>query len=1537
MNKYTRYIIITLLTPLVLFLVVALMLYLPPIQNFMVDKAAVIASEKTGLAISVNHVRLVFPCNLGVEGVEVLQQNDSIVQQKDTVARAKKIVVEMELLPLLHHQVQLNELSLHDFAFNTTNFIPEARVQGRAKRLYVRSRGIDLSGEKVTVNSAILQNARVKVEVSDTVPPDTSKTKNYWKIWVNALSVENTAIDVSLHKDTFNIQTHIDKAVATKGYFNLGRGLYAIKTFDSSLKSLLYNNKFVTPTKGLDANHLAFSRLSLGVSNLLFCAPILRLNVNQMALQEKSGLAITNMQGKVFMDSTSLHLSSLLLQTESSKVALNLAMNFNALAKDNPGKIKAVVDVSIGKKDLFFMDMNLSKQFINAFPSAPLNIKGDIEGNMKSVSISKLQVSLPSAFQLNVHGSIANMMKPSVLESNISVKAHTQNLSFVKYLLPSSLKKEVRIPLGISLNANVKTKGKRYEANFKVAEGKGNLVGKLFFDAKRMSYNALLDARSMAFGHFIAHKNLSPFSGNVKIQGSGTDVFSPKMQLTAQANIRHFSYGKYRLHGLSAKAIIKNGKANAMINSKHEWLKGLIGVELLINKHKIDGRLWCDLISANLYKLGLLSQPATLSLKGSVDLLTDLQYNYRAIGRLDKIVLNDSAKQYQPNDVSFDAITRRDSTFASLDCGDFHLKIDAQGGYKRLMMQGNKLADVLLKQVAHKHLDQQKLQKILPIARLTINSGSNNVFMKVLKRYGYEVGKLNVDFQSDPYNGIKANALAQKLTLNSIKIDTIKFKLFSDSTRINYFAQVQNNKKNPQYTFNALLNGYIRGNEMSIGAKMFDAKNKLGVQLSALAEMRANSFNAKLIGDSTIIGYELFKVNENNYVYLSKSGRVYGDVSLLSDKGTGIHFYTNDNEPSFQQDMTIGLQKFDMEPILATIPYLPKMKGVFSGDVHITQKNNEFAMSSAVNVENMEYENNAMGNLSTELVYIPLSDGSHTMSGQLMKDGAEVATVEGTFNPNKKDALDVRMVLNHTPMDMVNGFIPDKLMGLKGYADGEIGIKGTSEKPIVNGEVFLDSAYLESVPYGIELKMDDDPVRIVNSRLLLENFNLYSHNDEPLLCHGYFDFSNLDRMTMDVQLRANNYLLIDAQESSNSTTFGKAFVNFAGRVSGPLDGIKMRGKLDVLGSTNMTYVMLDSPLNNDNRFEGLVKFVDFREKVHQVVKKPTVNGLDIDLAVSIDNGANIRCDLNTNHSNYLALVGGGDLRMRYNNIDNVVMSGRYTINSGTMKYSLPVIPLKTFTIQEGSYVDFTGNPMNPTLHITATERTKSSITSEAGVKRTVYFNCGVVVTKTLENMGLEFIISCPEDISVTNQLQAMGKEERGKVAVAMLTTGMFLSGNNAGAFSMNSALNDFLQSQITSITGNALKTLDLSVGMDNKTNALGATRTDYSFKFSKRFLNNRLNVVVGGSVSSGSGNLEKANNTFLDNVTLEYRLSPISNKYLKVFYNKDTYDWLEGYVGEYGGGFMWRRKLEHFKELFRFNTEGESPRRLKLDSVKQVK
>ena len=361
----------------------------------------------------------------------------------------------------------------------------------------------------------------------------------------------------------------------------------------------------------------------------------------------------------------------------------------------------------------------------------------------------------------------------------------------------------------------------------------------------------------------------------------------------------------------------------------------------------------------------------------------------------------------------------------------------------------------------------------------------------------------------------------------------------------------------------------------------------------------------------------------------------------------------------------------------------------------------------------------------------------------------------------------------------------------------------------------------------------------------------------------------------------------------------------------------MRGRLNVLGTTDMGYILRDSPLTTDNQLDDLVKFKDFSDTTQIVVEHPALNGFRMDMTVDVSKGAHIMAYLNADHSNYIDLMGGGTLRMQYSPADNLQLTGRYTLSNGEMKYSLPVIPLKTFTIQDGSYIEFTGEPMNPTLNITATERTKATVSGSGGAGRSVEFDCGVVITRTLNNMGLEFTLDAPEDMQLHSELQAMSVEQRGKLAVSMLTTGMYLADGNTGTFSMNSALSSFLNSEINSITGNALRTLDLSFGMDNSTDATGNTHTDYSFKFAKRFLNNRLKISVGGKVSTGA-EMQERNNSFFDNVNLEYRLDDTANKYLNLFFQNNSYDWLDGYTQKYGGGFIWRRTLQNFTDIFRF-------------------
>ena len=432
---------------------------------------------------------------------------------------------------------------------------------------------------------------------------------------------------------------------------------------------------------------------------------------------------------------------------------------------------------------------------------------------------------------------------------------------------------------------------------------------------------------------------------------------------------------------------------------------------------------------------------------------------------------------------------------------------------------------------------------------------------------------------------------------------------------------------------------------------------------------------------------------------------------------------------------------------------------------------------------------------------------------------------------------------------------------------------------------------------------------------------MYAINEQPLTTAGYIDFADPDHIMMNMRMRAQNFQVINARENSRSEAFGKAYVNFFGMMDGELDNLSMRGRLDVLGSTDMTYILRDSPLTTDNQMDELVKFTDFSDTTSvKSVKRPPLTGFNMDLTLSIDESAHILCALNADKSNYVDLIGGGDLRMQYTPTDNLRLTGRYTLSNGEMKYSLPVIPLKTFTIQDGSYIEFTGDVMNPRLNITATEKTKAGITTEGSQSRMVEFDCGVVITKTLKDMGLEFIIDAPQDMEVSNQLNTMSKEDRGKIAVTMLTTGMYLSDGNTNTFSMNSALSAFLNSQINGIAGNALRTLDLSFGMDNATDASGNIHTDYSFKFSKRFWDNRLRVIIGGKLSTGS-DASSQNQGFFDNVQFEYRLNESSSQFLKLFYNRNSYDWLEGTIGQYGAGFIWRRKLSHFQDLFRFKEQ----------------
>ena len=1527
MKKALWWILGLLLSPVLLFLLLTVLLYLPPVQNWAVDKVAEIASEKTGMQITVGHVRLAFPLDLSIEQFQMRQE-------ADTIADMERLVVDVQLLPLFSHTVVINELEITNTSLNTAELVKAARVKGRFSRLFVSSKGIDLDKQTVEANGTRLEDAHLDIQLNDSVPEDTTTSENLWKIHIDKAAILRSDVTLHMPGDTMSVSTHLGALIVSEALVDLGTQTYTVGSVEWGNGRVQYDKNYEPRIEGLDFNHIDFDHIQLAIDSIYYHDPTLRLHLRQMALRERSGLQITNLTGPVVMENGSLSLPKFRLTTPESDIDVELDMPLSLMDKNNTDPLRLRLNAQLGREDVMRFMGTMPSSFRDGWPHYPLTVRGLINGNMQQMDFQDVEVSLPTAFQATASGFAANVDDPKQLRADVQFRLATQNLGMVTGMLPRDIQRNYHIP-PLTAQGRVKANGEQYSADVTVNEGKGTVKAVGSFDTRFMRYDANLSVRDLNIHHFMPRDSIYTVSVDITAKGQGTDFLSPRTSLQADGRVHHLRYGSWNLDKITASARLSKGHALIDFVSDNALIKGRVSMDALMDTKRLIANMSTDVDHVDLYRMQVVGAPLTLGLCGSFDVNSDMKLNHYLSGLISDITVRDSVKSRRTEFIGIHARTDHDTTLLRAQSGDFIVKLDVSGDYVRLTKQLSILGDSVMAQFDRKTIDQPALRSLLPNMKLYVESKQDNPIAAVLKTgEGIDFKDLQLTMNTSPTDGINGNGYIHSLVVKDVRLDTINFRLTQRKEMLSFGGQIRNNKKNPQFVFNALFDGILQERGATFGVRYYDAANKLGARIGAQAEVVDSGLVFHLLPERPTVGYKEFALNQDNFVFLGADKKVRANVLLRADDGMGLRIYSENSDPTALQDMTVTLHQINLEEVTSVIPYAPRMSGLLNGDFHVVQEaSGQLSVVSDMAVRNMFYEHSPIGNVSTEIVYLQKEDDAHAVEARLLKDDVEVGLLAGTYYNAGEGSLDAKLKLQRLPLSIVNGFVPDQLCGLHGYGDGELTVQGPLSAPSVNGEIFLDSSYVESVPYGITLRFDNDPIRIQDSNLLFENFNVYSINENPLNITGSVNFRNTDRIMTDLRMRAKNFQLIGTKERNNSVAFGKAFVDIYARVQGPLDNLNMRGRLNVLASTDVGYILRDSPLTTDNQMESLVKFTDFTDTTTTVVERPKLTGFRMDMTVDVSKGAHVMAYLNSDHSNYIDLLGGGTLRMLYTPADNLRLTGRYTLSNGEMKYSLPVIPLKTFTIQDGSYVEFTGEPMNPTLNITATERTKATVTNASGVGRSVDFDCGVIITKTLNDMGLEFTLDAPEDMQLHSELMAMSVEQRGKLAVTMLTTGMYLADGNTGSFSMNSALSSFLSSEISSLTGNALRTLDLSFGMDKTTDASGMSHTDYSFKFAKRFMNNRLKVAVGGKVSTGA-ELQQRNNSFFDNVSFEYRLDNTANKYLNFYFQNNSYDWLDGYTQKYGGGFLWRRSMQKFTDIFRFKEPQRTTPVMRRDTLK---
>lgn len=1494
-RKWIKWVSWILLTPILLFVVLMVLLYVPPVQNFLRKQATSYASEATGMQINVGRIDLRFPLNLLVRDVEV-------IQAPDTLLTLGSLNVHVQAMPLFKGKIEVDDITLQQVTVNSADLIEGMKVRGVLGRFFLESHGVDLTNETAVINHVELSDTHIGLVLNDTTTTektDTASAPVNWKVNLHALSLKNVSFSMQLPADTMRMAARVSEASVKDVSADLKHQFYGLRSFLLTGTSVNYDTGDAQPVEGFDPSHIALRDIRIGIDSVLYRGRNMNAVIREFSMNERSGLSVTSLTGRVFADSTVIRIPDFRLLTPHSEMNLTAQTYWELVNIPTTGRLTARFNALIGKQDVMLFAGGLPEAFKEAYPFRPLVVQAGTEGNLKSMQISRFKVNLPGAFSLEGGGELYNLTDSTTRSAALDLKMQTGNLNFLTALGGMTPGAPVVIPDSMLLDARLGMEGPKYDARLLLKEGEGRLGLTAALNSATEAYTADLHIEDLQINHFLPKDSIYEFSASLAAHGRGFDFTSYKTETALRATIDKLHYGDYKISGIDLTGTVKNAVANAQLTSDNPLLKMKADAEYHLAHHYPDGKVELNVTGLDTERL------FGVSLGKNSD---------------------------KPLELQFTGEVRKERVFTHLTTGDLKLNLSARAGLELLIRQSTHFADILTKQLEAKELNHAELRKALPTAVFSFSAGQDNPMAWYLATQNISYHDASAKLGCAPDWGINGKVALHTLKIDTLQLDTIFFTLKQDTSRINLRGGVINGPKNPQISFTSILTGEIRDKDAELVAQYINDKGKTGLLFGVNAKPlyggrgKGNGLALTLVPEEPVIAFHKFRFEErHNWIYLHKNMRVYANVDMQDNEGMGIRMQSLPSDTVSLQNMDIELRRIRLEEVFGILPYMPQITGLLSAEAHYIQTEKSLELSAEANIDELTYERQRIGDVALGATWLPGEKGKQYVNTYLTHEGAEIMVADGALYPaiSGKDSIVVNSTLEHFPLSIANVFVPDQMVTLSGDMDGDLHITGYTDSPLINGGLSLDSVSVYARQADARFVFDNRPIQVQNNRIVFDKFAIYTTSQNPFSIDGYVDFRDMSRPMANLKLFAENYTLLNAKRTKESMVYGKVFVDLDATVRGPLDGLMMRGNVNLLGNTDVTYVLTDSPLTVQDRLSDLVTFTSFADTTSlNKEEEPTLSlgGLDMIMTIHIDPAVRLKADLSADRSSRVELEGGGDLSLQYTPQGDLTLTGRYTLSGGMMKYALPVIPLKEFQIQNGSYVDWTGNPMDPLLNFKATERMRASVTQEDGTSRMVNFDISIVVKNRLDNLSLAFEIDAPDDASVQNQLAGMGPDERSKQAVAMLATGIYLADSGGGSgmnLNMGAALNSVLASQINALTGN-MKNASLSFGVeDHDDSDAGGKRTDYSFRYSQRFFNDRFQIVLGGKVSTGA-NATNDVESFIDNISLEYRLDQSGTRYIRLFHNKNYESVFEGEITETGVGLVLRKKMDRLSELFIF-------------------
>lgn len=1507
--------------PIVLVLFVSVLFYLPFVQRFVVGRTTLYIHEITGMQVELGQIRLSFPLDLTVKEVEVYTATH------DTLTTLQELSVRINPFPLFRKIISVENIRLQELHLNTGSFIENLEIKGHIKEFSASMDYINPAKEQITLNRLYVAGADINLRIDSlSSQEETAPSALNWKLRLGKIDLEQFAFDLHMPTDSVHLHTYIDKGGLANGTVDLGLSRYTLKQFDLSRAFLSFDNNEESPLPGFDPSHIGISELNAAVRSIVYQDKEMRADIRSFSLKERSGFVLSSLEGELQSDSVAIHIPGLTLKTPDSELALTAVIPWNSLADQPEAELEAICTASIGKSDLWVFVPDLPIDFQKAFPDQPLTLRVEAKGNLASLDIPQVKMDLPGAFHLQASIETNNVLDTIRRSADVKMQIQTQDMDFALAYLPVMERDRFRIPSGMQLTGSVELQNQVYQALFDWMEDEANMRFAAHYHTLSQVYKADLQIENLEPVHFMPTDSIRWLTASVEVEGKGMDLYSSATQASLKIKIDSLQYKETALSDVVINGSFQESQAHLEVASHSPLAKVNLTVDGSIRQEEIQGMIILDADNIDLYGMHLMDTTFSTRFQLFAELRTDLKERNQVDVSLGNWEIRTADLRFRPKMLTLKARSDEDTTQVSLHTGDLGMVLTGNAGMNRMGEQFAEIAREVNRQLEEDStIHIAGLRPTFPDMSLSVKAGRDNPVYELLRRSYISFTTVNLQAHTSAQEGIRMDAYVYALARDTFLLDTVRASIRTDSLGLQYAAEVIKNKYRQQLPFTAQAKGLLRNKYADIEILYTNHRKEIGVLLGMRARKESEGYTVQLYPEKPVIGFNTFDLNPDNYFRFKSMKEIEANIRLVGKENASLWFHSLDNGGVYPE-LHAEFSQLNLEKMTDGFAGLPEMRGIVSADLQYAPVEETFMVVADAHIDTFFYANGRVGEILLNMVYLPLEKEEHQVDVHFYHDRKEVAAATALYNASrKKENIEGRLGLTNLSLPMLNPFIPGSLARLSGILNGDMEIKGSATAPRLNGYMQLDTASVYLAMADTYLRIDNKRIEVKNSLLSFDKYAIYSVGDNPFVIDGNINLSDLSRATADLQMHAHNMQVFNAQKTKESLVYGKLFMDMETTLKGPLSGLVVRGDARLLGGTNVTYMLYESALTVQDRMDGLVTFTSFTDTLtvgRRNREQLTLGGVDLLMVLHIDPTVQFRVGLTPDESNFVEVEGGGDLSFQYTPQGDIVMNGRYTFSEGVVKYALPIIPLKEFNIHPDSYVQWDGEWMNPFIHLVATERMRATVIKNDNQYRR-NFDVGIRVQERLENMQMAFIIDAVDDTQAKAELAALGEDERTRRAVYMMVTGSYLgSGSDVSNVNVDAVFGNFLMGEINNIAGDALKGVDIHIGLDTYESE-GNTQRDLTFSFAKRFYNDRIRVSVGGKVATQANNQQAE--SFLDNLAAEYLLDAAGTKTIKLFYDRNYESLLEGEIIETGVGLVLRRKVLHLRELFDFRKKKVQP------------